>query len=323
MMKKQHKLWILLLVVVMVTALAGSGIAETIDWPTRTLEIVVPYNAGGDTDFHARTLAKYLEPILGQTIIITNMEGASGSAGMIDVIESKPDGNKMLYFHESMLTNKVAEITDFAHETLDLCAASVVDDSYVLVVDSQSPYQTLDELIAAAKAAPGDIAFASSVSGYSFYLARQLEEKAGIDLNVCDAGGTGDRNAALLSHKMQVTAHVYGGLKAYIDSGDFRILAALGENRNPLFLDIPTAKELDLDLTGGRAYFLSFPKGTDPAIIAKMSQAIGQVCQDETFILATQEAYMTTPSYLDTAELQARLDENLAQLEANPSLLLN
>lgn len=292
-----------------------------IDWPTKTLEIVAPYKAGGDTDFHTRTLAKYLEPILGQNIIITNMEGASGSAGMIDVMESKPDGYKMLYFHESMLTNKVAGITDFAHEALDVCAASVVDDSYVLAVDSSTPYQTLDDLIAAAKATPGEISFAASVSGYSYYLARQLEETAGIDLNVCDAGGTGDRNTALLSHKMQVTAHVYGGLKAYIESGDFRVLAALGEERNPLFPDIPTAKEQGLDLVGGRAYFLSFPKGTDPAIIQKMSEAIKQVCEDEAFIKETQEGYMTTPVYLNTEDLKARLDQNLAELEANPSLL--
>ena len=61
-------------------AFAGSALAA---WPEKTIEFVVPYKAGGDTDFHTRTLAKYLEPILGQKIIVTNMEGASGSAGMI------------------------------------------------------------------------------------------------------------------------------------------------------------------------------------------------------------------------------------------------
>lgn len=292
------------------------------DWPVKTIEVVVPYKAGGDTDFHARKLAEYLEPILGQKIIITNMNGASGSAGMINVMESKADGYKALFFHESMLTNKVSGLTDFAHEAVDVCAASIVDDSYVLCCDAKEPYQNLDELVKAAKAHPGDIAFAASVSGYSYYIARILEEASGIKLNICDAGGNGDRNAALLSHKMQLSANVYGGMKPYIDSGEFRVLAALGEERNKLFPDIPTAKEQGYDIIGGRAYFLSFPKGTDPRIIEKMSNAIGEVCKNPKFIEETQKAYMTTPSYLNTIDLKKRLDKNLKELEANPSLLV-
>lgn len=290
-------------------------------WPTRTLEIVVPYKAGGDTDFHTRTLAKYLEPILKQKIIVTNIEGASGSVGMMNVRNSKPDGYKMLYFHESMLTNKVSGVTDYAHETLDLCAASVVDNSYALAVDAATPYKTLQDLVQDAKKNPGKIAFAASISGYSYYLARQLERVAGIKLNVCDAGGTGARNSALLSHKMQVTAHVYGGLQSYVKSGKFRVLAALRSERNPLFPDIPTAQEQGINLTGGRAYFLSFPKGTPKDIIAKMEAAIKTVCANANFVKETEKAYTTTPSFLSTKDLKKRLDENLAFLEAHPELL--
>ncbi|MBQ9299537.1 MAG: tripartite tricarboxylate transporter substrate binding protein [Clostridia bacterium] len=319
-MKKLTKLLALLLTVMLVLP-AASALADT-SWPEKTLKIIVPYKAGGDTDFHTRKLAEYLEPILGQTIVVENIEGASGSIGMMEVMNAKPDGYTMLYFHESMLTNNVTEICEYTHNDLDVCAASVVDDSYVLVVGSQTPYMTLDDLVAAAKENPGDIAFAASSGGYSYYIGRLLEETTGIDLNVCDAGGTGARNSAVLSGKMQVTAHVYGGLKPYIDSGEFRVLAALGEERNELFPDIPTAREQGYDMVGGRAYFLSFPKGTDPEIIAKMSAAIEEVCQNEQFIKETQEAYMTTPSYLNTEDLQARLDANLAFFWDNVTLLV-
>lgn len=310
----------LILAAVAATVCVAPALAAT-NWPTRTLEIVVPYKAGGDTDFHTRTLAKYLEPILKQKIIITNIEGASGSAGMINVRDSKPDGYKMLYFHESMLTNKVSGVTDFAHEVLDLCAASVIDNSYALAVDAATPYKNLQELVADAKKNPGKIAFAASISGYSFYLAKQLEKVAGIKLNVCDAGGTGARNSALLSHKMQVTAHVYGGLQSYIKSGKFRVLAALRDERNPLFPNVPTAKEQGINLTGGRAYFLSFPKGTPKEINKKMEAAIKQVCANPNFIKETEKAYTTTPSFMSGKDLKKRLDANLAYLEANPDLL--
>lgn len=314
------KALLILLALLLIVSQTSSVMAAT-SWPEKTLEILVPYKAGGDTDFHARKLAEYLEPILGQTIIITNVEGASGSIGMIDVMESEPDGYKMLYVHESMLTNNVVGICEYTHNDLNVCAASVVDNSYVLVVGAQTPYMTLKDLVEAAKKAPGEIAFAASSGGFSYYLGRLLEDTCGIDLNVCDAGGTGARNSAILSGKIQATAHVYGGLKAYIDSGEFRVLCALSEERNELFPDIPTAKEQGYDLVGGRAYFVSFPKGTDPEIISKMSDAIGQACQNEKLIAETQEAYMTTPKYLNTADIQQRLDDNLAYFKSHSNLL--
>jgi len=319
---------VLITFVLFSSAVMASGSSEVkIDaaaaesWPNKTIEIVVPYKAGGDTDFHCRKLVEYIKPILGQSVIVTNMEGASGTMGMQDVMDSKPDGYRALYFHETMLTNKAAGITEFDHTDLDVCAATLIDESYVFVVDAATPFKSLKDFIQYAKSHPGELAYASSVSGYSYYLARILEEKAEIDLNICDAGGSGARNSALLSHKMQITGHVYGVLKPYIDSGQFRVLAALGAKRNPMFADIPTAREQGCDIVGGRAYFLSFPKGTPPKIIEKMAAAMEKVCNNPDFIAETQKAYMTTPSFTNTKELKKRLDKNLAELEANPSLL--
>ena len=310
----------LLVVSILMVAFMAPIASAADEWPGKTLEIVVPYKAGGDTDFHARKLAEYLEPLLDTTIVITNIEGASGSIGMMEIMNADPDGSRMLYFHESMLTNYVSGLTDFAHEALDVCAATVVDDTYVLAVKADSPYQTLGDLVADAKERPGEISFAGSLSGFTYYVARMLEYCCDMDLNVCDAGGTGDRSAAILSGKMDVTAHVYGGLKAYIDSGEMRVLCVLGEERSPLFPDVETAGEAGYpELVLDRAYFLSFPKGTDPEIIKKMSDAIGEVCREIGDEKIVQFRYKRngcgTPGHIRIGEAEEMAQELAAFIE--------
>lgn len=295
---------------------------ETFEWPNKTIEIIVPFKAGGDTDFHARTYAKYLENILGKPIVIVNVDGANGSAGTIQVRDAKPDGYTALFFHDSMLMNKIVGVTDFAHESFDICAAGILDKSYILAVNANSPYKTLDDLINYAKQNPGKIKYASSIGGYTYYAGRKLEELAGIDLNIVDAGGGADRNAALLAQKIDTNVNPYGVMKPYIDSGDFRVLAIFSEERSGLFPDVPTAKEQGYDLLAQRAYFLSFPKGTDPRIIEKVSDAMSQVAKMPEYAEDIAKAYCVEPAYMNTADTQTYLDNAMKEFEDASSMIL-
>jgi tripartite-type tricarboxylate transporter receptor subunit TctC len=304
------------------TSASTETAAAVEEWPTQPVEIVVPFNAGGDTDFHARTYAKYLEPILGQPVVVVNVSGANGSAGTIQVRDSDPDGYTALFFHDSMLMNKVVGVTDFAQESLDVVAAGVMDNSYILAVNANSPYQSLDDLIQAAKEAPGDITYASSVGGYTYYVGRQIEELTGVDFNIVDAGGGTDRNAALLAGKIDTNVNPYGVMKPYIDSGDFRVLAVFSEARSSLFPDVPTAVEQGYNIIAQRAYFLSFPKGTDQAIIDKMAAAMEEVSQMPEYAEDIKTAYCVEPSYKNTADVKAYLDGRLAEFEDAAAMIL-
>ena len=304
------------------TTTAGAAATE-LKWPdNKPFQIVVPFKAGGDTDFHARTYAKYLEPILGTSVVVVNVDGANGSAGSIQVRDSKPDGYTALFFHDSMLMNKVVEVSDFAHEAFDVCAAGIMDNSYILAVNAKSPYKTLDDLINAAKANPGKLNYASSVGGYTYYVGRELEELTGADFNIVDAGGGTDRNAALLAEKIDTNVNPYGIMKPYIDSGDFRVLAVFSENRSKLFPDVPTAKELGYNLIAHRAYFLSFPKGTDPRIIEKVSTAMEQVSKMPEYADDIAKAYSVEPAYMNTADTKAYLDNAMKEFEAAKDMIL-
>ncbi len=293
------------------------------NWPDKKpFQIVVPFKAGGDTDFHARTYAKYLEPILGTSVVVVNVDGANGSAGSIQVRDSKPDGYNALFFHDSMLMNKVVGVSDFAHEAFDVAATGIMDNSYILAVNAKSPYKTLDDLIKAAKANPGKLNYASSVGGYTYYVGRELEELTGADFNIVDAGGGTDRNAALLAGKIDTNVNPYGIMKPYIDSGDFRVLAVFSENRSKLFPDVPTAKELGYNLIAHRAYFLSFPKGTDPRIIEKVGAAMEQVSKMPEYANDIAKAYSVEPAYMNTEDTKAYLDNALKEFEAAKDMIL-
>lgn len=325
-MKKCMKQLLLLVLTVLFASLVScskqGGDTGGDDWPNKNIKIIVPFKAGGDTDFHARTYAKYLTEKLGQNIVVFNVNGANGSAGTIQVKDAKPDGYTALFFHDSMLMNKVVGVTDFAHEVLDVCAAGVLDNTYILAVNAKSPYQNLNDLIEAAKKEPGKLTYASSVGGYTYYVGCLLEKIAGVSFNKVDAGGGADRNAALLANKITTNVNPYGVMKPYIDSGDFRVLAVFSENRSKLFPDIPTAKEQGIDLVAGRKYFLSFPKGTPASVIEKMSKAMEEISQNPEYQKEIATAYGVDAGFMGTEEINAYLDKSIEQFMADKDLIL-
>ncbi|AAU36680.1 tripartite tricarboxylate transporter substrate binding protein [[Mannheimia] succiniciproducens] len=302
----------------------STNVAQSDDsWPQKTITLIVPFGAGGDTDFHARNLASHLEKELGARIIVNNVSGANGNAGMKQVVSAKPDGYTALFFHESMLTNKVVGLAQQAHEALSPVAATIVDDSYVIAANAKSGLKNLTDLINKAKSEPGKLIYASSVGGYSYYLGRVLEQKTGIDFNIVDAGGGSDRNAALLAGKIDVNVNPYGVMKSYFDSGDFIALATINNERNKLFPNVPTAKEQGFDWNAERYYFLSFPKGTDEKIISKMEQAIKTVVDNPDFRKKTEDAYSVSPTFVGTKDLLNHLDSALKEFETNKDLVNN
>lgn len=305
------------------TVSEAGGAQEDTAWPEKDITIIVPYSAGGDTDFHARNLANYASKILGVNIMVENVAGANGTTGLYQMMDSDPDGYTALFFHDSMLTNYLVGTSESNYTDIAPCAATIVDNSYVMAVSAKSGLTSLEDVVEKAKAEPGKFLYASSVGGYSYYIGRKFEQQFGVDFNIVDAGGGTDRNAALLAGTINANVNPYGVMKSYFDSGDFVALCNIAEERNPLFPDVPTAKELGYDWTAERNYFLSFPKDTDPAIVEKMSRVIEQVCQDPEFIKATEDAYCVTPTYVGTDDLIDKLDAEFADFEANVELINN
>lgn len=284
------------------------------EWPTKAVNVVVTASAGGDTDFNARTFATYFEKITGQPMVITNTAGGGGSVATSEVKDSKPDGTKVLFCHTGqMIVNEVAGLIDYSMDDFDIACIPAVDKGTVLVASKASGITSVEDLIEKAKAAPGEITYASELGGYSHLQGLILMDKAGIDLKILDIGSASDKITNMLGGRVDLAAISYGTVKDYAETGDLVILAQYNEERNEnLDPDIPTFKECGIDFVMEKPYIIAFPKGTDQAIIDKMNEVAAQIVEDPEYQNALIEGYNQPAEYIghdDALELLSQTRE--------------
>lgn len=298
-------------------AASGAQTAQTADWPTKPIQMVIPFSAGGDTDFHGRQYAKYLEEKLGQPVAVSNVVGNGGMLAAKEVYDAKNDGYTILFTHSSINVNTAAGTSDIGIEDFDMvrvCGQPAVE---AIAVRSDSPYQTLDDLVKAAKEKPGQFVVPASIGATSHYACLLMEKACGIEINIVNSGASSDRTAGLKGGNFEFIINPYGTMKSFIDSGDFRILATLGEERSGQFSDIPTAKELGYpDLVSVNAYYILLPKGTDAAINDKLGAAIDDISQNNAdYAQAIAQAHFQDTFLLNKEDSVKFAQDELARFE--------
>lgn len=281
----------------------GDNSSSDTDWPTKTVEVVVTASAGGDTDFNARTFATYFEKYTGQSMVITNTPGGGGSVATSEVKNAKADGNKILFCHTGqMIVNEVAELIDYNMDAFSIACIPAVDKGTVLVASKDSGITSLEDLVEKASAAPGEVTYASELGGYSHLQGLILMNLANIDLKILDIGSTSEKITNLLGGRVDLAAISYGAVKDYAETGDLAILAQYNEDRNENLGDIPTFKEADIDFVMEKPYIISFPEGTDEAIIEKVNEVAQQIAEDPDYQKDLVEGYNQPAEYLPKDE---------------------
>ena len=284
------------------------------DWPTKTVEIVVPGGAGGDTDLCTRMLATKLQEALGQNIVVTNVGGSGGSVGARQVLEAEPDGYTLLMFHPGMLLTQLSGVADFGFKDFDMVANCYIDNALVWVANAKAEFSSMTELIDYAK--DHTVSYATDFGGHTHAVCLMVEKETGVEFNIVDAGGSSDRVAALMGNQIDLMATSYGMVKDYVESGDFKILGVADEERNMFCPDVPTFIEQGINVTAPKNYFLSFPKGVDPAIIEKLSSAIETILSDPDFQSEVQETLSVETLYMSPEALYDYNDALYRQYEA-------
>ena len=293
---------------------SGYSLAQAADgqaYPTRTMTVIVPFPPGGGTDIGARLVAQKLSLKWGQSVVVENRGGAAGLLGADAVAKAKPDGYTLLVGNvgtqsvNPALYAKMPYNPDTAFEPITMIAELPL----VLLVTPSLPYQTVQELVAAAKAEPGKISYASSGAGGAPHLAAEiLKSSAGIDLLHVPYKGGGPAVADLMAgHVNLLFATVLEGSGA-VRSGKLRGLAVSSATRSLALPDLPTVAESGVPgFDTGSWIGMLAPAGTAQTIIQKIAADIRTVLsQDDTRETLIKQG--ATPLIMTTEQFTARIN---------------
>ena len=288
------------------TAEAPATPSPADDYPNKPIEVVVPAGAGGDTDRNSRVLAKYMEKELGQSLVISNVGGAGGTLGSKKVLDAKPDGYTVLAFHNSMLLNSILGLSDYSFADFEMAGIGILDQGNGFLVNKNSQFQNIKDLVEYAKQNPKKVSIATEVGGFTHLQLLALQEAAGIELNIVDVGGAADKIKALLGEQIDIVPTQLGLVTSYLQSGDFRAIGVLSEERLPELPDVPTFKEQGIDIVFDKFYFWAFPPETPKEIVNKFSQAMEKVVNNEDF-KKEAKGFVITPLYMNPEKASEHL----------------
>ena len=263
-------------------ALAGSASAvHAQNYPNRPVRLVVPFSAGSGTDIAARAVSQHLSTALGQTFIVDNKPGASGSIGAMEVIRAAPDGYTLLFGSSSTMAANVALVKNMPYDPIkDLTPiAGVADSVSALLVKSNFPAKTLSEFIAYAKQNPGKLSAGYGSSSTQVSIS-QINKLAGLDVVMVPYKSTPLAVTDLLGGTIDFTFADLGNAVPHTKSGALRALGIGNSKRSPMVPDWPAVTEtvpgFD-DIVGWIA--IAGPASMPKDIADKLSAAVAQALQ--------------------------------------------
>jgi tripartite-type tricarboxylate transporter receptor subunit TctC len=300
-------------------ALASSAAGAQETYPTRPITIINPFPPGGAADVVARPFAAVLEPILKQPVVIETKAGAAGQVGAQFAASAAPDGYTLLVHIVSI--SGFAEVDKVFGRQPKFTRADFVpiarftEGPMVLLVNEQTPYKSLQELVDDAKKRPNQIIFSSSGLYGALHLPTALFTKAaGIEMRHLPTNGGGPALTALLGNNAQVLVSSVAAANAHIKAGKARALASFSGKRVQALPEVPTLKELGFDVEFSLWVGLFAPKGTPDAIIAKLREDAKKAAATEQFAKAIDNIGDVL-AYQDQPEFAKFWDEDARRVE--------
>ncbi|MGE5095666.1 MAG: Bug family tripartite tricarboxylate transporter substrate binding protein [Betaproteobacteria bacterium] len=263
-------------------ALSGGAFAQA--YPARPVKIIVPFTAGSATDILARVVGEQLGRALGQPFVVENKPGAGGILGTQAAKEAPPDGYTLIAagsgpfginpgVYKSLPYDPVRDFEPIGN---------IVLTPQAIVVGSQTPYKSIKELVAAAKAKPGELTFASLGNGSTSHLTMEaFQSVAGIKLNHIPFKGSSDAQAQVIGGNVVMMSDTLTGILAQVKAGKLRALGVAIPQRSPFLPDVPTLGEQGYPGFESVGWIgLAAPAKTPPAILDKLNGEIRRMLQD-------------------------------------------
>ena len=300
-----------------VLALAAPGLdAQAQTYPNKPIRLVCPFPPGGAVDIASRSVAQALSQQLGQPVTVDNRPGAGGNIGAEIVAKAAPDGYTLLMATSNILAINPALYSKVPFDSLkDFAPISlVVSLNNVLVLNPGVPYKSVPEVIAAAKAQPGKLTYASSGNGTSIHLSGELfKSMAGVNMLHIPYKGSAPAVTDLLAGQVNMMFDNIPSSLPHIKAGKLRALAVTGSKRASSLPDLPTIAEAAIPGYESYVWFgVVAPAGTPPEIIKRLNAELAKAAVTPEFRdRLTGQGYdvlSTSPEQM-TASIRSEMDK--------------
>jgi tripartite-type tricarboxylate transporter receptor subunit TctC len=270
-----------LILVALLTVLAIGAAGAFAAYPDRPVKLIVPWAAGGDTDSIFRPFGQQLQKHLGATVVIANVTGASGTAGAREAKGSPPDGYTIYAIHDYIHSTYYTGVADVAYTDFEpIC--SVSNTPSVLTASPKTKWSSWQELLGDAKARPGQITVGATLGSTSHFFPALIEKSAGIKFKYVSYEGLAPRMNAILGGHIDLTDSNLTQ-KGKVDAGQLKFLAIGTEKRLPDAPNVPTLKELGVNVVYSVTRGLMVPKGTPADVIARLEGACQKATSEPKF----------------------------------------
>ncbi|CAM4247446.1 tripartite tricarboxylate transporter substrate binding protein [Bordetella muralis] len=288
-------------------AIAAIPAAQAQSFPSRPVELVVPFAAGGGTDALARAMSDASRKHFPQPIVILNKPGAAGGIGLTDVARSAPDGYKLALVTADMVIIPHLGLTKTTHESFTPIIQLNADPSAITVA-ADSPYNTIEEFLEAARAKPETMQLGNAGVGSIWHLAAAaLEDKTGVKFNHIPFTGGNPAVLALLGGHIDAVAVSPAEVIQYVKAGKLKTLAVMADQRVKGFENVPTLKERNIDLSIGTWRGIAAPKGTPQPVLDTLGEAFRKAAAEDSlkkFMDEQNLGYVVEDQKVFTAQIE-------------------
>jgi tripartite-type tricarboxylate transporter receptor subunit TctC len=287
-------------------ALAAVPLAVQAAYPDRPVKMVVPWAAGGDTDNIFRPFGQGFQKHLGQTVVIANVGGASGTRGAKEVKDSPADGYTLYAVHDYIHSTYWAGVADVKYTDFEpVCMISSTPS--VLTASPKTPWKTLPDLLKDAKARPGQITVGATLASTSHFFPALIEKATGTKFKYVSYEGLAPRMNAILGGHVDLTDSNLTQ-KGKVEAGELKFLAIATEKRHPEMPTVPTLKELGVNVVFDVNRGVMVPKGAPAEVITKLGAACAAAAKEAEFA-KSMKLQGTDVRYMDRAAYSKWLKE--------------
>jgi tripartite-type tricarboxylate transporter receptor subunit TctC len=285
-------------------------------YPERPVRLIVPWAAGGDTDNIFRPFSPLLQKHLGQTVVIANIGGASGTRGAKEAKDAAADGYTLYAVHDYIHSTYWAGVADVQYSDFEpICL--ITSTASVLTASPKTPWKSAKDLLADAKARPGQITVGATLASTSHFFPALIEKASGVKFKYVSYEGLAPRMNAILGGHVDLTDSNLTQ-KGKVEAGQLKFLGIATDKRHPEMPSVPTLKELGINVVYDVSRGIMVPKGTPAEVIAKLGSSCAAAAKEPEFAQAmklqgTDVRYLDRAAYAKWLKETDDLNRNLAK----------